>query len=139
MQTGMSTKIRRIIGDLHHQFTGRRQHQRARLTDETTPLLRIAHQVINDSNQKRGRLAGASLRLASDVITDQRIAQALRLDWGTVIEPQIRNGTGQLRHQVELTEWDFYRLGYRVGYRFKSWLCRRLRRRHNIRSRFGLL
>ncbi len=78
-----------VLGDLHHQFAGRRDDQRPRFARVARLLGRVVQQVAQYRQQKRRRLAGSRLRLADTVIAKQGMRQDLLLDGRAVAEAEI--------------------------------------------------
>ena len=66
------------VGDLHREFAGRRQDQRARLARAVGR--RLLRQPLQQRQRERGGLAGAGLRAAEQVVPGQRQRNRLQLD-----------------------------------------------------------
>ncbi len=69
-----------ILLDLDRQFAGRRENHRARIAGLALDQCRFGQQTIDYGDEEGGGLAGASLRLASDVAALKGDRQGQRLD-----------------------------------------------------------
>jgi len=73
-----------ILVDLHRQFAGRGQDQRAGLIGLTPGVGGMAQQMSKEGDQKRRGLARAGLGLAGDIPACQGERQGLGLNRGAV-------------------------------------------------------
>ena len=101
MEIGVLAEIPRIVGDLNHQFTGRRDDKSTRLADVALLLHRIAEQVIDDGYQEGSRFAGACLCPSSDIMALKGIFQALCLDRGAILKSEICYRLSERVNQIE--------------------------------------
>ena len=104
MQIGVLAQQLRVTGNLHHQLARRRDDQGTGLADIARLLDGIADQVVDDGDEKRGRLASACLGAPGDVIALERIVQALGLNGCAVGETEICDGLVQRFNQIECRE-----------------------------------
>ncbi|MDT4800920.1 hypothetical protein FQZ97_336160 [compost metagenome] len=100
-----------VLGDLHHQFAGRRDDQRARLAHVALFRRRGLQQLGDDGNQEGGGLAGTGLGAADGVLALQGEAQHLGLDRRAVREAEVVDGVHQPRVEVEVVEAGLALLG----------------------------
>ncbi len=82
----------RIIGDLHREFAGWRQHEGAWLFLALGGRLGL-QESLESRDQECGSLAGPGLRLASDVPLFKGYRQGARLNWRTEFEAHIADSS----------------------------------------------
>ena len=79
-QAGVPANDGGILVDLHREFAGRRDDQRAHRGGRFAGCGRFVEQRLIQRDQEGGGLAGAGLRLAGDVAPGERDRQGLGLD-----------------------------------------------------------
>ena len=104
LQVGMASQVLGVLGDLHDQFTRGGDHQCPRLADKALTLNGVAQQVVEDSYQESGGLAGTGLGLAYRVIALQGQWQNGGLDRRTVLEADIGDAVHQLLAQAQIVK-----------------------------------
>ena len=82
----------RIVGDLHREFAGWRQHECARLLLALSRWLGL-QKTLKGRDQECGRLAGPGLRLAGDIPLFKGDWQCTRLYWRTKFESRIADSS----------------------------------------------
>ena len=87
-QTGKTPQFSCIGGDLHDQFTRRRNDHRARLAQVPLPVKGVVEQIVKDGDQKGSGFAGARLCLADGVITRKGMRQDATLNGRTKLKAQ---------------------------------------------------
>ena len=111
VQAGVLGQRRGVLGDLHHQFPGRRDDQRPRLAHVAFLGRRGLQQLGDDRDQERGGLAGTGLGATDGVLARQGEAQHLGLDRRAVGEAQVVDGMHQFRGELEIMETGLAFLG----------------------------
>ena len=104
LQVGVPRQVNGVLGDLHHQFPGGGDNQGPGFAHEALLLNGIAQQVIENSDQEGGGLAGAGLGLADGIVALQGVGQDGGLDGGAVLEAEIGNGMHQLIAQAQVVK-----------------------------------
>ncbi len=104
VEPGVFGQVLRVLGNLHDEFAGRRNDQRAGLTHVAVTGWWCLQQLGDGRDEERCGLAGTGLRPADGVATLQGKAQYLRLDRRAVGKPQVMNGMHQLWSQLEVVK-----------------------------------
>ncbi len=92
VEVGVLGQVGCVLGNLHHQFTGRGDDQRTRFAHVTLFGRWGLGQLADDRYQERSGFARAGLGAANGVTTAQGVAQHTRLDRCAVREPQVLDG-----------------------------------------------
>jgi hypothetical protein len=106
LQAQFAAELDRVLVDLDRQLAGRGQDQRARVLGLAVGQRRLGQQAVDHRDQERQRLAGAGLRLASDVAAGQGQRQGQRLDRRGARESGGLQAGQEARVQVERGEGD---------------------------------
>ncbi len=104
VQVGVLGQVQRVIGDLHHEFTGRRDDQCARFAHIAVPRRWSVEQLCDGGDEKRSRLACAGLGAANGISAGEGIAEHLGLDRRAVGKTQVMNCVHQLGCELEVVE-----------------------------------
>ena len=104
-----------VLADLYDELARRRDDERARSAALLCAVLGRAEIAREDRDEERGSLAGASLRLAGDVLPGERllkrerlnlgaVLEAERLNLGAVLETEVGDAVHHLGRKVEIVE-----------------------------------
>ena len=104
-QTGKTPQFGCIGGDLHNQFT-RRRNDHARGSPSTAPVNGMVEQIVKDGNQEGSSFAGARLCLADGVITRKGVRQDATLNGRAKLKTQRIDAP--LHGRVEIQRLKFY-------------------------------
>ena len=105
-QTGKTPQFGCIGGDLHNQFTRRRNDHRTRFTQVPLPVNGMVEQIVKDGNQEGSSFAGARLCLADGVITRKGVRQDATLNGRAKLKTQRIDAP--LHGRVEIQRLKFY-------------------------------
>ena len=86
-----------LLGHLHAQLAGRRQHQRLHVPGRRVDLL-------DDGNAEGGGLAGPGLRLPDQVAAGAQWTDGAGLHLRGLVEAHLLDGAGDGRRQLDLAE-----------------------------------
>ena len=113
LEPGMLAEYHGVVGDLHGEFTRRREHECANARVAFLARAVRFQQLVEQRNEKRGRLAGARLGLSRDVLAFERLRQGLRLDGRGMSEAGIGDAETQRLGQIERGEFEFREMTFR--------------------------
>ena len=116
VETGVLGQVQGIVGDLHHQFTGRRDDQCTRFAHVSFLGRRGGQQLGDRRDQEGGGLAGTGLGATDGVLALEGEAQHLRLNRRAVGKAEVMDAVHQPRIQLEVVEAGlaFLRLDHEV-------------------------
>ncbi|MNJ44352.1 hypothetical protein D3C77_394010 [compost metagenome] len=116
VQAGVLGQRSGVLGDLHHQLTGRGDDQRTRLAHVALFRRWGLLQLGDDRNQEGCGLAGAGLGAANGVLAAQGMTQHLCLDRRAVRKAQVMDRMHQLGRELEVMETGlaFLRLDHEI-------------------------
>ena len=100
-QPGVQPDLFRIRVNLDRQLAGGCDDEGARLSVSRLRIARLAQQDVHDSDQERGGLPGAGLRLPLDVAAGEHRGQRLRLNRGAEFESGVLDSAQDGRFEIE--------------------------------------